>query len=112
MQLIKSAFDQRFKRWGLTLSEEIVDQHQSGTIQQGGWTINFHFVMTEGQGYLEYFASHRMTNDTLNRIYADGRYELVDACQEFHLVNDKTNEHAYIEQNRNFYANVKSLGLL
>jgi hypothetical protein len=52
-----------------------------------------------------------MTNDTLNRIYADGRQELVGYCQEFFLANDEQAERAYYEHNRRFYEEVKRRGL-
>ncbi len=44
-----------------------------------------------------------MTNDTLRRIYADGREELVDARQEFYSANDLSSKQAYYEHNRRFY---------
>ena len=111
MHQIKSTFDKRFQRWGITLPD-IVDQHQTGTIQQEGWTINYHFVEADEQLYFEYYATHRMTNDTLNRIYSDGRHEIVASCQEFSLADDPEAEEAYIQHNRKFYAKVKSLGLI
>jgi hypothetical protein len=79
---------------------------------KNGWTINYQYGESEGTPYLECFASHRMTNDTLNRIYPDGREELVGYCQEFYLADSEQAEREYYQQNRQFYEDVRSKGLL
>ena len=111
MHPIKVIFEQRFANWEITLPERDLEQSLPGSIRKGGWTINYRFDTSEGEEYIEYYASHRMTNDTLNRIYADGKYEMVDSCQEFLLANNPEAEQAYIDHNRQFYTKVKALGL-
>jgi hypothetical protein len=111
MNPIKKTFDHLFARWEITLPEDVLEQRLPGSIQKKGWTINYRFDVVDGQPYIEYFASHRMTNDTLSRIYCDGRYELVDYCQEFYQAGNPESEKAYLEHNRNCYAKVKPPGL-
>jgi hypothetical protein len=112
MELIKQIFEKRFAAWGIVLPAESLRERSSGSIHKDGWTINYHFGMEEGESFLEYFATHRMTNDTLNRIYADGREELVDECQEFYEAGNAQAKQAYYENNRKFYELVKKKGLL
>ena len=112
MLKIKEIFNQRFQRWDIHLPEEDLHQRRKGQIQAQGWTINYCFDSENGREYLEYFASHRMTNDTLNRIYEDVTTELVGYCQEFYLADDSRAEEAYLEHNRNFYRMVREAGLL
>jgi hypothetical protein len=109
---VKQKFDEIYRKWDLTLSLEDIEQGRSGSIHKNGWTINYRFGKENNTAYIEYFASHRMTNDTLNRIYADGRSECIDYCQEFYRAEDENAEKEYFEHNKNFYARVKGLGLL
>lgn len=109
---IKRAFDEAFGRWGIVLPEDDLQGRRQGSIAKGGWSINYRFGAEGGVEYLEYFAAHRMTNDTLNRIYEDGRQEVVGYCQVFYLADDPRAERDYTEHNRRFYEEVKSRGLL
>lgn len=111
MQKIKAAFDRRFAHWDITLPAGSLAERRPGSIVKAGWTINYQFGTADGMDCLDYFASHRMTNDTLNRIYADGREELLGECQEFYKANDPRAQQAYLEHNRSFYAEVKRRGL-
>lgn len=108
---IKGTFDTCFATWEIVLPAEDLAEMRPGSIASRGWTINDQFGIAEGIPYLEYFASHRMTNDTLNRIYADGRQELVGYCQEFFAVDDPQAEAAYHQHNRHFYQDVARRGL-
>jgi hypothetical protein len=110
LEAIKRIFDRRFSAWDITLPAEDLAALRRGSIRQNGWAINYQFGQAEGASYLEYFASHRMTNDSLNRIYADGREELVDYCQEFFLADSEQAEQAYYQHNRRFYEEVKRRG--
>lgn len=111
MSKIKATFDQHFQRWQIQLPPEDVENQRSGSIRQQDWLINYRFGREANRHFLEYFASHRMTNDTLNRIWDDGTAELIGYCQEFFLANDPEAEQAYIEHNRRFYQQVKDSGL-
>ncbi len=109
---IKQVFDADFESWDITLPEDDLRERRKGSISKAGWSINYRFGSAGGIEYIEYFATHRMTNDTLNRIYEDGNRELVGYCQEFYAANDPEAERDYYAHNQKFYAEVKSSGLL
>jgi hypothetical protein len=108
---IKRIFDRRFAAWDIVLPAESLTELRRGSIVRNGWTINYQYGNSEGICYLEYFASHRMTNDTLNRIYADGREELLGYCQEFYAADNDQAQQEYYQHNRQFYEEVKRRGL-
>ena len=108
---IKQAFDKQFEPWGIVLPEADLKERRKGSINKGGWSINYRFGTEGGLEYIEYFATHRMTNDTLNRIYENGKWEVVGYCQEFYVVGDPQAERDYFAHNSKFYEEVKSKGL-
>lgn len=108
---IKASFDEQYQRWQITLPLDDLRNRRAGSIHQQGWTINYRFGREGKREFLDYFASHRMTNDTLNRIWEDGMAELLGYCQEFYLAGDGEAERAYFEHNRQFYQMVKEKGL-
>jgi len=111
LQTIKRTSDRRYKTWDIVLPAESLTELRGGSIVSNGWTINYQYGSSEGIIYLDYFASHRMTNDTLNRIYADGREELLGYCQEFFEADNEQAEREYSQHNRQFYEEVKRKGL-
>jgi hypothetical protein len=54
-------------------------------IRKRGWWIAFR-VLPDDAGFpsLEFYATHRMTNDRHSRIWADGHLEELDAIREFY----------------------------
>jgi hypothetical protein len=111
LQVIKHTFDRRFAAWGIELPPGLTLDQPPASIFKNGWIINYRLVTEAGGEVLEFFASHRMTNDTLNRIYSDGREELVGSCQQFYLAGDPNAERNYLDHNRAFYETVKRRGL-
>lgn len=73
MKLIADAFNKRFAHWKIKLPEENLKNGQSGYIQQAGRLIQYCFGEDENGEYMDYYAAHRMTDDSHLRIYADGR---------------------------------------
>jgi hypothetical protein len=108
---IKASFDERYRRWQISLPLDDLRNRRAGSIHQQGWTINYCFGRDGEREFLDYFASHRMTNDTLNRIWEDGTAELLGYCQEFYLAGDEEAKRAYLEHNRQFYQMVEEKGL-
>lgn len=109
---IKEIFDASYARLGASLPIENLRQRKAGSIDDdSGFMINYRFGQENGVEYLEFFVSHRMTNDTLRRIYADGREEIIGYCREFYLDNNEQDKEAYYEHNRKFYALVREKGL-
>ena len=111
MDLIKQTFDKQFAYWEIVFPEESLRDRSSGSLQHRGWTINYRFDSEDGEEFLEYFATHRMTNDTLYRIYVDGRREIVDEAQEFYQVGNEKAKQAYFDNNQKFYNLVRERGL-
>lgn len=73
MQIIEESFRKRFSRWDITLPEEDLKSKNSGFIHDSGLLIQYCFRKDETGDYLDYYAVYRMTDDTHERIYADGR---------------------------------------
>jgi len=76
---IKLRFARGFASRGIRLPEDDVVHRRAGCIHQGGWSISYLFGVDESGEYIEYYASHRMTNDTHSRLYEDGRREWLPA---------------------------------
>lgn len=80
-----AAFEERFAgyfaNWGIRLPESAVELEEPGLIQQDGWTIRYVFGNDAGGSYLEFYATHRMTNDTRVRIYSSGETKDLEALE-------------------------------
>jgi hypothetical protein len=74
---VKRAFDEHFAGYGMSLPEDWAD-HAEGEFSEGGWDVHY----TKEDGFLELYATHRMTNDRLYRVFADGRVRLVDSTTD------------------------------
>lgn len=72
---IAETFAAYFAPWGITLPEEALAGRRSGTIRTQGWTIQYRFDADEQGPFLDFYATHRMTNDRHVRIHASGRVE-------------------------------------
>ena len=73
MKNVKEIFDRSFKTWDIQLPQEDLNKCNSGAICSRGWRIQYIFGKNKTGEYLEYYASHRMTNDRHTRIYSSGR---------------------------------------
>lgn len=105
MKLIEELFNNRFNHWNITLPEGNIIERHSGYIQEAGWLIQYCFGKDEVGEYLDYYAAHRMTNDSHIRIYSDGRKKKLPALNSMRLVSkdpieDKRLEEEYNEHNR------------
>lgn len=76
-EAIRQAFDDHFASYRLSLPTECLAR-ATGGFAQNGWDVQYRF---DGD-FLECFMTHRMTNDRLYRIYADGRVELVESSMD------------------------------
>ena len=70
-----------FANWGIRLPEGAVQLEEPGVIQQDGWTIRYVFGNDAGGSYLEFYATHRMTNDRRVRIYSSGEAKDLEALE-------------------------------
>jgi hypothetical protein len=74
---IEVTFQRHFAYWGI----ELPAGRDSGQIVQEGWAIWFRFGSDEKGQFLDYYASHRMTNDRHVRIRVEGAAESLPALQ-------------------------------
>lgn len=72
---IKFDFARQFGLWEIALPETDVRQRRRGKICQAGWAIWYLFGADDRGEYLDSYASHRMTNDSHQRLYEDGHSE-------------------------------------
>ena len=106
MNVIADIFAKRFAHWGIILPEGDIKARSGGYIQYAGWLIQYCFGRDEmGLEYLDYYAAHRMTDDSHRRIYEDGREESLPALSSMYLVSDdpvraKQLKDDYEERNR------------
>ena len=99
---IERAFNRAFDHWDICLPPEAIASRRAGRIVESGWTVWYTFGSDDGAEYLDYYASHRMTNDRHVRLYADGRVEGLEAIDEMYVVPDDPDEAA--QAKANFFA--------
>lgn len=97
MRRIEEQFNQSFRVWNIQLPREAIEARQRGTIVQAGWTIWFLFGTDDSGEYLDYYSSHRMTNDSHVRLYADGRVEGLESLWEMRQSSDDPEEEARLK---------------
>ncbi len=90
-------FNRSFEIWGIELPEEAVRNQQRGKIVKRGWTIWYLFGGDDAGEYLDYYASHRMTNDRHSRLYADGSSKSLDSYCSMRRVSDDPEENRRLE---------------
>lgn len=72
MNKIVENFNKRFQHWNIELSQDAVKHRSSGVIGKGGWNIQFCFGRDENGEFLDYYATHRLTDDSHVRLHEDG----------------------------------------
>ena len=87
MRRIEEHFSRSFRVWRIELPREAVANRQRGKLVEAGWTIWF----------LDYYSSHRMTNDSHVRVYEDGRVEALESLWEMRPTSDDPVENARLE---------------
>ena len=83
MNRIPELISEYFGRWGISLPQDAIESQLSGKIQSHGWTIKYLFGVDEQGEFLDFYATHRMTNDRHERIYASGETEDLPALLDF-----------------------------
>ena len=105
MRRIETRLRLDFARWGIALPPEHVRERRRGKIVASGWAIWYLFGEDERGEYLDYYASHRMTNDRHVRIRESGESESLPTISTFRIVSPDPEENArleaeYLERNR------------
>lgn len=115
MDEIEARFNDTFRNWGIRLPPEGVADRQRGKIVQAGWAIWYLFGSDKSGEYLDYYASHRMTEDSHVRIYADGRVEYLPTVAGMRLASQDPEEDArlkaeYLAENQRIAAMLETKG--
>jgi hypothetical protein len=119
MNTIAAIFAKQFSRWGITLPGEGGIVQCQGVIHQQGWTIYFRCGVDEAGDTLDYYATHRMTNDRHVRIHEDGRVEMLDAILDAVVYSEDSTpeqrrqiEEEYYAHNQRVAAELRAKGFL
>lgn len=97
MKKIEDQFNDTFSPWNIRLPPEDIAHRRQGKIVEAGWAIWYLFGSDEKDEYLDYYASHRMTNDRHVRIYANGKRESLLAIQSMRPASPDPQEDARLE---------------
>jgi len=97
MKEIERVFNETFSNWDIKLPPEAVAERRRGKIVKAGWSIWYLFGSDENGEYLDYYSSHRMTDDSHVRIYSDGRCEYLPTIGSFRIVSQDPEEDARLE---------------
>ena len=92
MNAIESLFNANFAPWSIYLPPDDVANRRHGKIVKAGWAIWYLFGSDEKGEYLDYYASHRMTNDEHVRLYAGGQEEELPSIQGLRLCSQDPEE--------------------
>jgi hypothetical protein len=80
-----SRFDEQFSSWGIVFPSDDSSVPERGKIIERGWTVWFAFIETDDDICLDYYCSHRMTDDCHVRLHADGCTENLPAISSIRL---------------------------
>ena len=117
MQKIAEIFNQRFQTWNIVLPPEALETRERGALQNAGWSIQYLFGEDEKGKYLDYYATHRMTNDNHVRIYEHGEVVRLEEPLEFMVFPANSTEEEqekirqdYYTKNRQIYDELSKKG--
>jgi len=114
---IEVEFAEMFESWDITLPGGAVAARDNGSLLKDGWSIRYIFGEREGESFLEYYATHHMTNDRHGRIYDSGRHEGLEALKDFIVYDPRKSiskeevEKEVFTTNRRIMKDLKGLGL-
>ncbi|MDQ1305994.1 MAG: hypothetical protein QG671_1826 [Actinomycetota bacterium] len=109
---IAEAFDAYFDRFNIRITAEDVVVGIRRTIRQDGWAITYRVDPdTAGLPTLEFYATHRMTNDRHVVISADGSFDHLDAIKEYLIIAGPDSAAEFHAHNDNIEDRLRSRGL-
>jgi hypothetical protein len=97
IEMIADTFAKRFDHWKIKIPEENLKNRRGGYIQEGGWLIQYCFGTDENSEYLDYYAAHRMTDDSHVRIYEDGTKKALPALSSIRRISKDPEEDKRLE---------------
>lgn len=84
VEVFADATARYFANWSITLPGAANALRLPGAIWDQGWQIRWVFGRGEdGREYLEFYATHRLTNDRHQRVTEDGEWSSLPALQEW-----------------------------
>lgn len=100
--MMRQRFAEYFAHWSIELPPGAEAARARGTIHKKGWTIRYRFDSEDGDTFLEFYATHRMTNDRHVKITSLGEDEHLDAIDGMIVYDPKTpgSEEKARERNR------------
>lgn len=115
---IADVFNDYFRNWNIRISPGHVRDGNRDSIEARGWRINY-LVDTDADGklFLEFYATHRMTDDRHVRISSSGDVEDLDAITSMvffdpNVAGDQERaSRKNIEHNRKITAELEAKGL-
>lgn len=114
---IASIFNQRFRNWNIEISSADVHPGNRDSITHRGWRINYVVGIDDaGELFLEYYATHRMTNDRHSRISGSGAREALDTMSSMVFYDPNVGGHRErasrenIERNKKIAEELKAKG--
>jgi hypothetical protein len=87
--LLATAFADYFANWSIKLPAGAEAAGARGLIHKAGWTIRYRFDTDASNPYLEFYATHRMTDDRHIKVSARGDIEHLEAIQGMILYDPK-----------------------
>jgi hypothetical protein len=110
---IAEAFNDYFGRFEIRITPEDVGVGMRRTIRQDGWAITYRVDPDySGLPTLEFYATHRMTNDRHVVIAADGSIDHLDAIKEYLIISGPESVAEFHAHNDNIEQRLQSRGLL
>ena len=117
-QRIAMAFNDYFRKFDIWLEDEQIRTGNRDSIGARGWRINY-LVDTDSDGklFLEFYATHRMTDDRHVRISNSGETEDLDAIRSMFFFDpnvagdQERSSRKNIEHNRKITAELEAKGL-
>lgn len=109
---IAEAFNAYFDRFDIRILPEHVVVGIRRTIRADGWAITYRVDSDPaGMPTLEFYATHRMTNDRHVAIAADGSLDHLDAIKEFLIISGPDSVQEFHAHNDSIEERLRSRGL-
>ena len=96
--MIGDSFARTFATWHITLPDEDLRQRRAGFLNQHGWLIQYRFGSDDSGEFLDYYAAHRMTDDSHVRVYEDGRVVALPALIGMRVMGATPREEERLER--------------
>jgi len=109
---IAEAFNAYFENFDVRIAAEDVSVGTRRTIRKAGWAITYRVDHdAAGVPCLEFYATHRMTNDRHVAIAADGQLEYLDAISEILFLSKAGAAEEFAVRNETIEEQLRSRGL-